>query len=387
MKWRWLPWLLFFFVITSMGVVLSSERRLVEWLWALPFAAYSAVGALVASREPHNRLGWIYLLSNVFLAVTTVAENALVPASGGPIRAILTILTSVGWIGGLGMMITLAWLFFPDGHLPSPRWRPVLWTALISLALIAVEDAVRASPVLDAALPAGLVRLLSGVATAGILAATLGSAASLLVRYSRSTPVMRQQVKLVVASVLLVSPLALVIFYVAETLPETSLIAFAVDIMLPLIITVVPISTGLAIFKYRLYDIDFVIRKTLSYTLLTAFLALIYFGAVVVLQQLFRVATGQNSSVAIVISTLAVAALFTPLRRRVQTWIDSRFYRRKYDAQKMLEHFGIVARDQVELEELAAELQNVVYESVQPSELLFWFSDRFKLAGRSDVGK
>ena len=387
MRWRWLPWLLFFFVITSMAVLLVSERHLVEWLWALPFAAYSAVGALVASRQPHNRLGWIYLLSNVCLAVTIVAERALVPASSGPIRAFLTFLTSVGWIGGLGMMITLAWLFFPDGRLPSPRWRPVLWIALISLVLIAVEDAVGASPILSAMLPAGPMRLLSGIATAGILTATLGSAASLLVRYSRSTPVMRQQVKLVVASVLLVSPLALAIFYVDEMLPESSLIAFTVDIMLPLIITVVPISAGLAIFKYRLYDIDFVIRKTLSYTLLTAFLALIYFGAVVVLQQLFRVATGQDSSVTIVISTLAVAALFTPLRRRVQTWIDSRFYRRKYDAQKMLEHFGIVARDQVELEELAAELQNVVYESVQPSELLFWFSDRFKLAGRSDVGK
>ena len=134
-----------------------------------------------------------------------------------------------------------------------------------------------------------------------------------------------------------------------------------------------PLVMGLAIFKYRLYDIDVVIRKTLLYAVLTALLALVYFGVVIVLQGLFSRLTGvQQSTLAVVISTLFIAALFTPLRRRIQDWIDRRFFRKKYDAQQVLAQFALTARDETDLDALTAELVRVVQETMQPESVSVW---------------
>ena len=130
---------------------------------------------------------------------------------------------------------------------------------------------------------------------------------------------------------------------------------------------------GLAVFKYRLYDIEIVIRKTLVYAVLTAFLALVYFGSVIVLQGLFsRLAGVEQSTSAVVISTLAIAALFTPLRRRIQAIIDRRFYRKKYDAQQVLAQFAITARDETDMNALTAELARVVQDTLEPGEVKVW---------------
>jgi hypothetical protein len=142
-----------------------------------------------------------------------------------------------------------------------------------------------------------------------------------------------------------------------------------------LAVMAIPAAIAIAILRYRLYDIDVIIRKTLLYGALTGLLALVYFGSVVLLQGLFEALTGQSSPIVIVISTLLIAALFIPLRRRLQRAIDRRFFRQKYDAQQVLAQFAKTARDEVELEALTAELARVTRETVQPESLTIWLRE------------
>jgi hypothetical protein len=135
---------------------------------------------------------------------------------------------------------------------------------------------------------------------------------------------------------------------------------------------IVPISFTVAILRYRLWDIDIIIRRTLVYGLLSALLIIIYFGSVVVIQALFTAVSGQQSAVAIVISTLIIAALFQPLRLRIQGWIDRRFFRAKYDASQALAEFGQIARDEVDLEKLTSALLQVAQETMQPESVWLW---------------
>jgi hypothetical protein len=188
--------------------------------------------------------------------------------------------------------------------------------------------------------------------------------ASLVLRYRRGGWVERQQLKWFVAAAALL-PVAVVC---GETYPDSQ------PFVMPVALALLPAATGIAILRYRLYDIDIIIRRTLVYSTLTFILALIYVGCIVVIRTLVAPLVG-GSELAIVASTLAIAALFTPLRRRIQTLIDKRFYRRKYDAAKVLAAFGATARDETDLEQLTAEMLRVVEETMQPEFVGLWLRE------------
>ena len=201
-------------------------------------------------------------------------------------------------------------------------------------------------------------------------------------RYRHSSKAQRQQIKWVIYGIVLgLVPLLLffVLFlvFLNASSPVSSTVAlnFYGNFLWYFFLMVLPLSITLAILRSRLFDIDVIIRKTLVYSILTGLLALIYFGGVVLLQQLTRSITGAASDVAIVVSTLAIAALFFPLRRRMQSTIDRRFFRRKYDAAKTLAAFGVTVRDEVELEKLTSELLNVVNETMQPTSVSLWLKN------------
>ena len=181
-----------------------------------------------------------------------------------------------------------------------------------------------------------------------------------------SGAVEREQTKWFLLGLVLAFVPLLLLFLVVDTASMLGTIAF----------TALPIGIGISILRYRLWDVDVIIRKTLVYTVVTALLALVYFGSVVLLQRLFGVLTGvEQSPLAVVVSTLAIAALFTPLRRRIQDWIDRRFFRKKYNAQQVLAQFALTARDETDLDALTAELVRVVQETMQPEQVSVWLKD------------
>jgi hypothetical protein len=281
-------------------------------------------------------------------------------------------------------------LYFPDGRLLSPRWRPVLWLALLfSVGFGVVFGALfpgevdELSPGVGGDVP-GVVnplgvealRLLDRVPQVDIILAVvllvsvLCSVASLVVRFRRSDGEERQQMKwLTYAAAANFATLLLVM-----SLPADSAWYPAVNTLSNLVLAGLPVAVGIAVLRYRLYDIDRIINRTLVYGSLTVMLALIYFGGVAATQAIYRALTGQEQQpqLAVVVSTLAIAALFSPLRRRIQSFIDRRFYRRKYDAAKTLEAFSAKLRDETDLERLGDELMGVVQETIEPTHVSLW---------------
>jgi hypothetical protein len=269
-------------------------------------------------------------------------------------------------------------LLFPTGRLPSPRWRPVARFAAASYLADLIGRALVAGPVnedefgplrnpLGIEATADLAPVISSIVTTLLLVALLAAVASLLARLRRAQGVERQQLKWFCYA----AALSAVAAFVAVALPWVG--GYIVDTLsIVLGLTALPVSVGIAILRYRLYDIDRLINRTLVYALLTATLALTYAVVVLVLGQLFGEAGGNPPSWAVAGATLAVAALFQPARRRIQQAVDRRFNRRKYDAVKTVEAFSARLRDQVDLDTLSAELLSVVDQTVQPMRASLW---------------
>ena len=361
---------------------------------AVPFAT---VGAFVASRRPNNPIGWLFIAFGAAAAIrftgSQYATYALLTHRGSlPAGDVIASFAVHLWHPALGLL-TFSFLLFPHGRLPSPRWRFVAWLSAISCATALISGMLEHEFLYEYTWPEDLsfvkplfTGLLVEVAATVfwyssmvILAMLFASGASLVLRLRRSVGEERQQLKWVVYSVALL----------AFTVPSTILVIIFVQslegvrVFFSVLFPLIPISVGIAIFKYRLYEIDFLINRTLVYGSLTATLVTVYLGGVAVLQRLFVALTGEKSTLAVVASTLVIAALFTPLRHRIQGFIDRRFYRKKYDARKTLEAFSAKLRDETDLEALSDDLVGIVRETMQPAHASLWLrTDRERAGGR-----
>jgi hypothetical protein len=349
---------------------------------AVFITVFATTGALVASRVPRNPVGW--LLCSGALAFTvggisvTISELALRDGWHGPV------VTSAAWVGtfvwmlGVGPAATFVLLLFPDGRLPSRRWRPIAWLAGAALAVITIGIALAPGRIEDTNVtnPIGVLALadeLAVVESAGLVAlfaCILASCASLVVRYRRSGPEQRQQLKWLAWSL----PLVLTWLFssiVVEMWLGGDAGADVSNLLLAIGLSVVPVAIAIAILRHRLYDIDLVIKRTLVYGALTATLLVTYLALVLVLQVGLSPVTS-TSDLAVAGSTLAVAALFRPLRARIQAGVDRRFFRSRYDAVRTLDAFAGQLRQEVDLESVRTDLRRVVSETVQPAHISIW---------------
>ena len=352
----------------------------------LPFAT---VGALLAARRPGNPIGRILLVAALAFALSN-ALRAYADSGGGPSEMpggelalwadewLLFV-----WLGLVGIFVPL---LFPDGRLPSRRWRPVAWFggAVILAGLLGTafgsgsfEPDVGPAVENPLALPGVLGDALAVVADAGGVAlalATLGALWAVVVRLRRARGVERQQVKWFAAA-MAVLLLGLTAAGVSVAFDERGAFAYIGAVgwgmFLFGLLIALPAAVGIAILRHRLYDIDLVINRALVYGALTVLLAGAYVGLVLLLGLALSPLTS-GSDLAIALSTLVVAALFLPLRGRIQALVDRRFYRRKYDAARTLERFGARLRSQTDLEALRAELTGAVAETMQPAHVSLW---------------
>jgi hypothetical protein len=354
------------------------------------FGAFAVVGALLVAKRSTNLIGWIMaavaLMVSIFNAGGAYATYVMLTRGQPDALAVVGAWTAnCYWFVMLALALLYLPMLFPDGHLPSRRWLPVAVLAGIAASGFVLPRAFMDTLPLNEAPgyridnPIGIEGLgsvenlpLFGVLLNGLLAiAFIGAAASVVVRFRRSRGVERLQMKwFVYVTVVLVGGSILTsVIGVATGLRWLEQFSFVLSMVA---LVGLPITVGIAIFRYRLYEIDVVINRTLVYGSLTALLVLFYLAGVVSMQYVFRALTGQESQIAIVASTLLIAALFTPLRRRIQIFIDMRFYRRKYDARKTLEAFSFKLRDETDLKALNNELVGVVRETMQPAHVSVW---------------
>jgi hypothetical protein len=356
---------------------------------------YPTVGAIVASRRPENPVGWLLCLYGLAISISYFcAEYAIYALLAEPNS--LPAAEALVWIGSWMLPIIVGlpaflYLLFPTGRLPSRRWRWVAWL-IAALVLAGVITSAFSSGALMGVLgpirnPLGIEgftgvykALLYFTSTVALSAVVL----SVFMRLRRAAGVERQQIKWFAypaAASVIATSLAYLVPGVIDTPLWFERMGFALNIAF---IPAIPIAIGIAILRYRLYEIDRIINRTLVYGALSATLVALYFGGIVMLQRVFILLTGQQSTLAVVASTLLIAALFTPLRRRIQAFIDRRFYRSKYDARKTLQAFSAQLRNETDLEALSDDLVGVVRETVQPAHVSLWLRPETARNGEAD---
>ena len=338
------------------------------------------VGAVVASKRPANLVGWLFLLAALLstaqgLAAGYAVYGILTDPGAVPLPYAAAWFSSVIQIVGPVLIFVLIPLYFPTGRPVSRRWGVVAWLALGLLPVVILLTAFSPGEVVNGTgiqNPLGVegMRQFDGVlrlvTVAWFIGLIFASAASLVIRFWHSRGAERQQIKWFTYAA------AFIPVWFVTNAPVEDAFPVLFDLIDALVIAAVPMGAGIAILRYRLYDIDVIINRTLVYAALTATLVGVYLGGVVALQRALVFLTGETSQIAVVASTLAIAALFTPLRRRIQAFIDRRFYRNKYDARRTLEGFSAKLRDETDLDDLRKGLVSVARETMQPEHATLW---------------
>ena len=356
----------------------STVDTIKKFLEVITNIGSAMIGTLIITRQPRNTIGWLLIVSPVAAALISPL-NQFLPRAGAdpsqvsPITLFATWMTGWSWWFLIGPLLLIP-LLFPTGKLLSPHWRWVIYALVADFgafifAVSFMPTLIDVASSLEMRNPLGWLKEETTsliILVVQILLATIAAfcVAAIFIRYRRAAAIEREQIKWLLYAYGIFLAIFATGFFVVDQIESYG-------ILLNLAFFSIPLAIGVAILRYRLWDIDLIIRRTLQYTAISAVLGLVYFGSVVLLRQVLGGVLG-NSSVAIVLSTLLIAALFNPLRRRIQDLIDRRFYRPKYDAEQALSEFHKAARDEVELTKIQTRLVNAVDQTIQPEHVSLW---------------
>ena len=372
----WVIWAICVSLILSAAVIwLLDEGNLVQYVHiiciGIAFGLFGTVGALIVWQRPRNTIGWILCtvglgtgitdFSGAYVAYGIVKGHLPLPGTG-----VFNWLGNTVWPVNWVLLLVFLPLLFPDGRLLTRRWRIVGWLAAV-LALLSILAGWLS--LIEKGIPADFSSSLSDTFNLLQLPLTIAALVSLVLRFLRAKERERQQIKWLIYGTAIMAVLIVGSIFILND-PNSPIYALIFDFAIMLL----PLSIGISILRNQLYDIDRLINRTLVYATLTILLALVYVGLVIGLQALVRLFTGQipQSPIVVVASTLAIAALFQPLRHRIQAIIDRRFYRRKYDATRTVEAFSATLRNEVDLSQLREHLLAVVRETMQPTQVSLW---------------
>jgi hypothetical protein len=391
-RWRRsLPWTLASIAVTAVAasvlVESSNQARgfaaaMPAGAFVVPFAlagAFTVVGGLIVRRDPRHGLGWMLAWFGVALSVGVLVDEYAYHVPALPGRAWVALWSNAGFLLFVVPLVSLTPLLFPDGRLPSSRWRLPVGAAAAGLAVVFAARLLDPRPNdLGLLSPLGLPAAepwIGPLTVGGLVPIVVVAVAGLVdtvVRYRRARGVERQQMKWFAAgaTITVCGGAALGILYGVYGVVEVAILVFATSAL------ALPVAIGVAILRYRLYDIDRVISRTVAYALVTAILVGVYAAGVLGFGGIVRVTSeGARSDLVVAASTLAVAAAFQPLRRRVQVLVDRRFNRARYDARRTVEAFASRLRDEVDLDLIAAAVEEVTRDAIQPTHVTIWFAE------------
>jgi hypothetical protein len=400
-RWTWVAWSMLAIYLAGVGVGFplmvangeSQQDPAGQASLLVAFTAFMVMGAVIVAHRPDNTIGWIFsvigLLTGTGFFAWQYAEYAYI-TRGSPLPGAMLSAwyNSWWWYPTIILATVFTLLVFPTGRLLSARWRPVAWlTAAITVTVVALtafaptlnlgERTEFRNPIGLSAIPNAAYRALGAVLVGLLPVCTAAAVVSLVLRFRRSQGVERQQLKWFTYAGVLGFSWSVADLVVPDVAPF--------NVFSGLTIALVPVAAGIAVLRYRLYDIDRLINRTLVYGLLTALLAGTYAGGVLILGQVFGRVGRDPPSWVVAAATLTVAALFQPARRRIQAVVDRRFNRRKYNATKTIEVFSTRLRDEVDLDTLSTELMAVVDQTMQPTTASLWLRPSMDLLASDRV--